>query len=498
MAAIQSGASGSGWTSGTFYPLSTDNPVSPYTHRRDFFPNGAGNGGILAVSTQLLFRKVGTNETATFPFTPANTPFAVPRQVSAGTTNLPTWAQSFDSAYAYDTSSRNFTAFANSNVANLKVAISQDGAFGDGWQSGEFYTLPQQSGSGYTHRRDFNRGSSGQPGVSSAPVVMAFRSVDAGTTVDDVQTAAFTPAQAALPVFPGPIGPLPTSPKAPEINLPTATVGQSYSFIVPAFIDLFNRPITYTVTGLPSGLTFNPAARIISGTPTSAGTSTIQITATNRLGRQTTVSVTLTVAPLTGNRPPVAPSVGTQMITVNTAYTFVIPAFTDPDNDPLTYSASGLPAWLSFNAGTRTLSGTPTATGNYTATITANDGRGGITPLVVAFTVNSQGGNSATVVIRRANSNIMYLQTAPVTLANGQPGIRVTNSSTYNPGTSYHLYFYESGNIIGIDTFPALDYPRGSRLMFHCKQASSEEITPVKAIPFVNVGFSAQTEIYIS
>jgi Ca2+-binding RTX toxin-like protein len=61
------------------------------------------------------------------------------------------------------------------------------------------------------------------------------------------------------------------------------------------------------------------------------------------------------------------------------SYTFASNAFTDPDaGDTLTYSAtladgSALPSWLSFNAATRTFSGTPSTLGAISVRVTAKD-----------------------------------------------------------------------------------------------------------------------------
>jgi hypothetical protein len=65
-----------------------------------------------------------------------------------------------------------------------------------------------------------------------------------------------------------------------------------------------------------------------------------------------------------GNRAPVLASIGNKSVKVQGTLQFTITA-TDPDFDPLTYSASNLPAWASFDPATRTFSGTPGQTGTY-------------------------------------------------------------------------------------------------------------------------------------
>jgi len=54
------------------------------------------------------------------------------------------------------------------------------------------------------------------------------------------------------------------------------------------------------------------------------------------------------------------------------------PAGSDLNGDALTYSASGLPPGITFNASTRAFSGTPTGTGTGTWTVTykATDSHG--------------------------------------------------------------------------------------------------------------------------
>ncbi|MBS9383587.1 MAG: SdiA-regulated domain-containing protein [Dolichospermum sp. BR01] len=62
------------------------------------------------------------------------------------------------------------------------------------------------------------------------------------------------------------------------------------------------------------------------------------------------------------------------------AFTYTLPTniFSDPEGKPLTFSTSGLPAWLSFNANTRTLTGTPSSTGTFAIAVQASDGVGNV------------------------------------------------------------------------------------------------------------------------
>ncbi|WP_461044071.1 putative Ig domain-containing protein, partial [Spirosoma harenae] len=69
--------------------------------------------------------------------------------------------------------------------------------------------------------------------------------------------------------------------------------------------------------------------------------------------------------------------IANQQVQFGSSYNFVIPAstFVDPEGQPLTLSATGLPNGISLNGSI--LSGTPQAVGDYTITITATD-KGGL------------------------------------------------------------------------------------------------------------------------
>ena len=91
-------------------------------------------------------------------------------------------------------------------------------------------------------------------------------------------------------------------------------------------------------------------------------TYSVTVTASDSAGLSDTIDVTITVTDV--NEAPVAPTVANRTATKDTAFSYTVPAFTDPEGGTITYTAtlsddSALPGWLSFNASTRELSGTP-------------------------------------------------------------------------------------------------------------------------------------------
>ena len=172
-----------------------------------------------------------------------------------------------------------------------------------------------------------------------------------------------------------PTPPTDLMPTAPNISNRSATVGTSYSQTL-AVGTGGDTPLSYSASGLPPGLSFNSSSRVISGTPTTAGTYNVTYTVTDADGDTDadTFNIVVSSAPPTDLMPS-APNVGDQVATVGTSYSQTLAVGTGGDT-PLSYSATGLPPGLTFNSSSRVISGVPTTAGTYTVTYTVTDDDG--------------------------------------------------------------------------------------------------------------------------
>ncbi|MFZ4461518.1 MAG: putative Ig domain-containing protein, partial [Patescibacteria group bacterium] len=67
-----------------------------------------------------------------------------------------------------------------------------------------------------------------------------------------------------------------------SVSTQNLTVGTAMSLTLPAATDTNGDAITYSITGtLPAGLSFNPATRVFSGTPTATGTTSLTFVASD-------------------------------------------------------------------------------------------------------------------------------------------------------------------------------------------------------------------------
>ncbi|MFC0438261.1 alkaline phosphatase family protein [Kutzneria buriramensis] len=78
------------------------------------------------------------------------------------------------------------------------------------------------------------------------------------------------------------------------------TVGAAASLPISATDSASGQTLTYTATGLPSGLSINSSTGLISGTPTTAGTSSVTVTATDTTHASGSTTFSWTVSPASG------------------------------------------------------------------------------------------------------------------------------------------------------------------------------------------------------
>ena len=159
--------------------------------------------------------------------------------------------------------------------------------------------------------------------------------------------------------------------------------------------------ITYSVEGLPEGLSFDAETRTLSGMTDVEGDAEVSYTATDGEGNATDpLTFTITVNPPlsfgdlfnlfntgSGKANPADEHDGVVQIVVGRPYSLTLPAVTG-GTPPFTYELTGLPAGLSFDSATRTVSGVPTeVTDTIAITYRVTDGSGASRSLPILVAV---------------------------------------------------------------------------------------------------------------
>ena len=198
-------------------------------------------------------------------------------------------------------------------------------------------------------------------GIISGTPATAGPNTNVGVTVCDSSS----PAQCASRTYSIPIAAL-LNVSLPVI--PSCAVGAQCTFTVP--VTGGTTPYSFTVTGLPAGLTINSSTGVISGIPTTAGNSTnivvnVSDSSSPVQSGSITFSMTITIGLSIATASPLPDG------TVNNPYNVALQAVNG--TTPYSWSATGLPAGLAINAQTGVISGTPTTpVSNATVAVTVN------------------------------------------------------------------------------------------------------------------------------
>ncbi len=196
-------------------------------------------------------------------------------------------------------------------------------------------------------------------------------------------------ATATLTVTVTPVNDAPVATPIPPRN---TTDGATVSIpVAPNFSDVDGNTLTFNATGLPPGLTINPATGVISGTitpnasQTNGGVYTATITVSDGNGGTVTQTITLNVA----NPPPVAANDSASTPEDTPVTISPLANDTDPDGDPLTVaSAQALNGTVVINAnGTVTYTPNPGFNGTDTITYEISDGNGGTSIATITVSV---------------------------------------------------------------------------------------------------------------
>jgi len=250
---------------------------------------------------------------------------------------------------------------------------------------------------------------------------------------------------------------------APAVSIPvadqTTPEDAPFNFTVP--VNTFNDVdkgdvLTYSATlsdgmALPSWLSFNAENHTFSGTPTNdnVGTLSLKVTVTDLAGATVATSFNVNVINV-NDAPVVSNSIADQSTLEDALFNFSVPfnTFTDVDaGDVMTFSATlsdgmALPSWLSFNAATRTFSGTPTNdnVGILSLKVTATDLAGASAS--TSFNVNVINVNDAPVVSNAVADqstleDVLFNFTLPSnTFTDVDKGDVLTYSATLSDGTA--------------------------------------------------------------
>ncbi len=174
----------------------------------------------------------------------------------------------------------------------------------------------------------------------------------AGTGPASVRSAAVTPNVSPSLTFAAP---------------PAGEVGVAYGRLLT--VTDGTAPFVWTVSSgsLPAGLSLNASTGSLSGTPTNAGTFAFTVQVVDASSQTATKAVTLTIA--------AAPTLAFTPAPGEVGIAYSQAPNLSGGTGPFvwTVSAGGLPAGVVLDAGTGLVSGTPTASGNFSVTVTATD-----------------------------------------------------------------------------------------------------------------------------
>ncbi|WP_247231722.1 lamin tail domain-containing protein [Telluribacter sp. SYSU D00476] len=166
----------------------------------------------------------------------------------------------------------------------------------------------------------------------------------------------------------------PVTPLAITVAANPTAILSNESTTLTATVSGGTEPYTYEWSGAGTITNGTSATATVSNLPAGEHVFTVKVTDATAPEKQT-ITATVTVQVTQANLAPVASTIADQSATAGIAFELdVTTAFQDPENEPLIYTATGLPAGLTLTNGT--ISGMPAVTGSFVVTVTATDPAG--------------------------------------------------------------------------------------------------------------------------
>jgi hypothetical protein len=214
-------------------------------------------------------------------------------------------------------------------------------------------------------------------------------------------------------------------------TLSNATANSPYSATISASGGSGSYTFSVTAGSLPSWLMLNGTTGVLSGTPTTTGSSSFTITATDSHTSGLTGSQAYTLTVNAASSLTVAPATLVNA-TVNAAYSATVSATGGSGSYTFAVTVGSLPSWMTLNTTTGVLSGTPSATGTSNFTITATDTANGSLTGSQAYTLTVNASSSLTISpssLTAAIANSAYSATISASGGSGTYTFAVTSGS---------------------------------------------------------------------
>jgi hypothetical protein len=202
-------------------------------------------------------------------------------------------------------------------------------------------------------------------------------------------------------------------PNITTTSLPNGQVGVAYDRSISVAGTQGSVDWAITSGSLPAGLTMNTNSGRITGTPTTAGTSTFTVRATDRNGSDSQpLSITVDPATLT------ITTSSLPNATFGSAYSQTLQATGGSGTYSWSRTAGALPGGLTLNPN-GTITGAPTATGNFNFTVTVTDSANRTAQKALSISVTAPALSVATDSLPNAVVGTAYSQTLQATGGTG-------------------------------------------------------------------------------